>query len=68
MLTGERNREPRKIDIPPQMGFMYEIMYFLDCISSNSAPRRVTFRDTARSVAIVEVKQPSIMPGSVVGI
>jgi predicted dehydrogenase len=61
----EAGQEPRGIDLSPEMGYMYEIEYFLDCIRHNRKPATVTLADAANSVAIVEAEVKSIASGNV---
>jgi predicted dehydrogenase len=60
-LVREGKAEP--VQIPPGMGYEYEICYFLDCIKHNRQPQVVTLADAARSVAIVEAEARSIATG-----
>jgi predicted dehydrogenase len=67
-LTLFRDGTVNDVAIPPGMGYDYEIAYFLECVSLNRAPEWVTFRDAARSIAIVEAESRSISSKSVVEI
>ncbi len=58
----------RNVNIPSGMGYDYEIAYFLECIARNKAPEKVTFRDAARSIAIVEAENLSISSNRIVEI
>jgi predicted dehydrogenase len=64
----EQGKKPRKVDIASEMGFLYEIVYFLECISNNFTPHIVNFRDAAHSIAIVEAERRSIAYGKIVEI
>ena len=64
----EQGKEPRKVNIASEMGFLYEIVYFLECISNNHAPHIVNFRDAAHSIVIVEAERRSIAYGKIIEI
>jgi len=42
------------------MGYRNEIAYLIDCIQTGQAPTRVTLRDAAQSLLIVEAEEKSV--------
>ncbi len=62
----QKGNSPRSIDLSSDMGYVREIAYFLDCISSNRAPSIVNFRDAAYALVIVEAERESILSEQIV--
>jgi predicted dehydrogenase len=50
------------------MGYEHEIAYLLDCVGKGQKPTRVTMRDAAVSVAIVEAERESLKSGAPVAV
>lgn len=59
----EPGQPMRAVDVPGGMGYEHEIAYFLDCVRTGTKPRRITMRDAARSVAIIEAEVRSARGG-----
>ena len=64
----EPGKKPKTINISSGMGYSSEIVYFLECISNNRAPDKVTFRDAANSIVIVEAERQSIASKKIVAL
>jgi predicted dehydrogenase len=62
----QQGKTPANIPLSSNMGYIHEIEYFLDCISSNRTPSRVTFRDAAHVILIIEAEGQSILSGQAV--
>lgn len=62
----QQEKPPANIPLASNMGYIYEIEYFLDCISNNRTPSRVTFRDAAHAILIIEAEGQSILSGHIV--
>jgi predicted dehydrogenase len=56
----EYGRAPMKISLESGMGYQHEIAYFLDCIAAGRMPERVTLKQAAESIRIIEAEAESI--------
>jgi len=59
----EPDKEPRAVELEPGMGYVPQLAYFIDCIQTRQAPRRVTLEDAAQSVLIIEAEVRSVESG-----
>lgn len=64
----EKDKEPQPVELAPEMGYDFELHYFLDCIKNGQAPTTVTFADAAEAVRIVEAEVASIESGDQVAL
>jgi len=55
-------------DLPPGMGYEYEIGYLLDCIQQHRRPQIVTLHDAARTIRIVEAEVKSVQTARAVSL
>lgn len=51
-----KDGQSQAVELPAGMGYEHKIAYLLDCIAAGRKPQRVTVRDAAASVAIVEAE------------
>ncbi len=58
-----RAGETEPVKLAEGMGYQHEIDYFLGCVVGGKKPQRVTVRDAAVSVAIVEAEARSVREG-----
>ena len=56
--------ETKTIELEAGMGYDHEIAYFIDCIKHKRKPRRVTMRDGAEAIRLVEAEVKSVQSGS----
>ncbi len=54
-----RGGEAEPVELAPGMGYDHEIDYFIGCVRDGRKPERVTMRQAAHSVAIVEAERRS---------
>lgn len=52
--------ETTEVDVAPGMGYDHELAYFVDCVRKGAQAERVTLRDAARSVKLVEAEVAAI--------
>jgi len=58
--------EDIKIDSPVADGYHGELVYFIDCVKHNRAPKQVTAADAVASIRIVEAEGQSLASGQIV--
>ena len=56
----EPGKSSKTIPIDSEMGYYYELQYFLDCIKSGRSIERVTLQEAADSIRIVEAEAESV--------
>ncbi len=56
------------IELEAGMGYDHEIAYFLDCIRKGKKPSRVTMRDGAEAIRLVEAEVRSVRSGAKVSL
>lgn len=66
LIMYEPGKPPCPVELDPQMGYYYEIGYLLECIRENRRPARVTLRDGANAVRLVEAEVQSARTGKTV--
>ncbi|HZL34915.1 MAG TPA: Gfo/Idh/MocA family oxidoreductase [Tepidisphaeraceae bacterium] len=54
------NGKSQAIEIPGTDGYVGELRYFLECIRTNTRPRRVTAQDAVISLQILEAEKKSV--------
>jgi len=59
----ETGNEPVAVELEPGMGYVPQLAYFIDCIQTGKAPSRVTLRDAAQSLLIIEAEEKSVETG-----
>ncbi len=60
LVLFEQGKSPRAISLAQEMGYEFEIAYFLDCLRSGEHTSRVTLASAAQALAIVEAEEKSI--------
>jgi len=60
--------ESKPVELEAGMGYDHEIAYFLDCVRSNRKPQRVTLRDGAEAVRLIEAEVQSVRSGASVSL
>lgn len=63
-----RDGKAEPVDLPAGMGYEHEIDYLIRCIAGGKRPERVTLRDAARSVEIVEAEVKSAATGHIAAV
>jgi len=66
LMLYEPGKAPQVVTLEPQMGYDYEIAYFLDCIQQNRRPEKVTLEDGWNCLKIVEAESQSAKTGKAV--
>jgi predicted dehydrogenase len=59
-------QEVESIALEPGMGYQYEIPYFIDCVRRQQRPDRVSARDAAAAIRIIEAEVASVASGQTV--
>ncbi len=59
----EADKEPLSVELNPGMGYAPQLAYFIDCIQSDKGPERVTLKEAAQSILIVEAEALSVESG-----
>ena len=59
-LLLSQDGERTKVELPSGLGYDHELAYFLDCVRSGRQAERVTLRDAAESVRLVEMERAAI--------
>lgn len=67
-LRLSKDGETKAIELEEGMGYDHEIAYFLDCIRQGSKPTRVTMRDGAEAIRLVEAEVKSVRSGAKVSV
>ncbi|MFN3166808.1 MAG: Gfo/Idh/MocA family protein [Phycisphaeraceae bacterium] len=60
--------ETKAVELESGMGYDHEIAYFVDCVKHNRKPRRVTMRDGAEAVRLIEAEVQSVKSGGPVSL
>jgi len=56
----EAGKDPVTVELKPGMGYTPQLAYFIDCIQSDRAPKRVTLKDAAQSILLIEAEVRSV--------
>jgi predicted dehydrogenase len=67
-LTLSKDGETKDIELESGMGYDHEIAYFVDCIKQGKKPQRVTMRDGAEAVRLIEAEVESVKSGGPVAL
>ncbi|MGB0767710.1 MAG: Gfo/Idh/MocA family protein, partial [Phycisphaeraceae bacterium] len=67
-LTVAQDGENNPVELENAMGYEKEIAYFLDCIRNRREPSRVTMRDAANAVRLIEAEVQSVRSGAPVSL
>ena len=62
-LKLSRNGETDAVVLEAGMGYEHEIAYFIDCVREKRQPKRVTMRDAAEAVRLIEAEVQSVREG-----
>lgn len=62
----EHGKEPIKVELSKQMGYDFELEYFVKCIETGEAPSIVTLKDGQNTIKIVEAEVASLQSGKTV--
>ena len=65
-LTLSQNDESKPVELEEGMGYDHEIAYFVDCVANGRPPERVTMRQAAESVRLIEAEVQSVQSGGAV--
>ena len=68
MLAVYQDGKTEAVPMGTEIGYHEEIVYFLKCVAEKRRPERVTLRDAAMAVRIVEAEVESVRSGSAVAI
>lgn len=63
LMLYEPGKEPAAVKVGPGMGYVSQLAYFVDCITSGRAPKRVTLQDAAQSILLIEAEAQSVETG-----
>ncbi len=63
LMLYEPGKDPVAVELEPGMGYVPQLAYFIDCIQTGQAPRRVTLEDAAQAVLIIEAEVRSVESG-----
>ena len=67
-LTLSQNDEKKPVELEEGMGYDHEIAYFVDCVANGREPQRVTMRQAAESVRLIEAEVKSVANGAEVSL
>ncbi len=59
----ESGKDPVAVELETGMGYVPQLAYFIDCIQANKTPKRVTLKEAAQSILIVEAEVRSVESG-----
>ncbi len=59
----EPGKEPHTVGIETGMGYVPQLAYFIQCIQTGKPPTRITLKDAAQSLLIVEAEARSVESG-----
>ncbi len=60
LMLYQAGREPEAVEVPPGMGYDYEIGYLLECIQAGRKPDRVTLQDAVLGLRLLEAERQSV--------